>query len=111
MICMLAHKLCISRKSGTGRGGWDHPQGAVHKAAAMLGFKGAMVGTGWAKFCPGCMSRLRKHYSHLVGVHFWQGRLFGFSTADYCMLVNEWPQLKSRGCLLWLKVHLGSAFE
>ena len=69
-ICALAHEFCISRKGGAGGGGWDQLQGAVHKAAARLGCKGAMVGTKWAKFCPGCMSGL--------GKHFQQGRLFGF---------------------------------
>ena len=37
---------------------------------ARLSCKGAMVGTGWAAFCLGCMSGLRKHYSHLVGGSF-----------------------------------------
>ena len=27
---------------------------------------------------------------------------------DYCMLINEWAWLRSRICLLSLKVHLGS---
>ena len=42
---MLACWFCISRKGGTGGGGWDHPQGAVNMAAR-LGFEKAMVGTG-----------------------------------------------------------------
>ena len=29
-------------------------------------------------------------------------------SADYCMLVNEWVWLRSRVCLLRLKVDLGS---
>ena len=32
---------------GTGGGGWGHPQGAVHMAAARLGCKRTVVGTGW----------------------------------------------------------------
>ena len=66
-LCALACRFYVSRKGGTGRGGWGHPQGAVHMAAAGLGCKRAMVGTGWANSHPGCMNRLRKHYSHLVG--------------------------------------------
>ena len=39
-------RFCISRKGGTVGGGWDHPQGAVHMAAARLGCKRAMVRPG-----------------------------------------------------------------
>ena len=55
---------------GTGGAGWGHPQGAVHMAAARLGCKRTMVGTGWANSQPGYMSRLRKHYPHLSGGSF-----------------------------------------
>ena len=57
--------------------GRGHPQGDMHMVAARLGCQSAMVGTGWANSCPGCMDRLRKRYSHLVGANFWQGRLLG----------------------------------
>ena len=72
-LFVLAHTFCIIRKGGmeevggTEGGGWAHLQSAVHREAASFDFKRAMVGTGWAKSCPGCMNRLRKHYSHLVG--------------------------------------------
>ena len=46
MLCMLARRFCVSRKSGTGGGGWGHPQGAVHVLAARLGCERAMAGTG-----------------------------------------------------------------
>jgi len=65
-LCTLACGFCISRKGGTGKGEWGHPQGAVHMVAARLGCERAMVGTGWATSCPDCMDKLRKHYSHLV---------------------------------------------
>ena len=38
-LCALAHRCCISRKGGTGGGGWGHPQGAVHMADDRLGLK------------------------------------------------------------------------
>ena len=38
----------------------------MHMVAARLGCQSAMVGTGWVNSCPGCMDRLRKHYSQLV---------------------------------------------
>ena len=62
-----SHLVGGCRKGGTGGGGWGHPQGDMHMVAARLGCQSAMVGTGWANSCPGCMDRLRKRYSHLVG--------------------------------------------
>jgi len=44
----LARWFCISRKGGTGGGGWCHLQGAVHMVAARLGCERALIGTGWA---------------------------------------------------------------
>ena len=46
----------------------------MHMVAARLGCQSAMVGTGQANFCPGCMNRLRKRYSHLVGGSFLAGK-------------------------------------
>ena len=75
----------------------------MHMVAARLCCQSAMVGTEWSNSCPGCMDRLRKHYSHLVGGSFLAGKvawtLSGCMTtenADYCMLVNEWAWSRSR---------------
>ena len=64
----------MSRKGGTGGGGWGHQQGAVHMAAARLGLtvKGPWVALAasadlWA--LSGCLPT---------------------ENADHCMLVNEW---------------------
>ena len=69
----------------------------MHIAAARLGCQSAMIWTEWANSCPGCMDRLRKCYSHLVGSSFLAGKAaWGLSgcliteSAEYCMLVNEW---------------------
>ena len=74
----------------------------------------AMVGTGWANSCPGCMDRLRKCHSHLLGSSFLAGKaawaLSGClitESADYCMLVNKWAWLKSRVCLSGLGFSFG----
>ena len=67
-------RFCVSRKGGTGGGRWGHPQGAVHMAAARLGCKITMVGTGWANSRPGCMSKLRKRYFHHSGGSFLAGK-------------------------------------
>ena len=115
---MLARRFCVSRKGGTGGGGWGHPQGAMYMMIVRLGCKSNMVGTGLANSRPGCMSRLRKCYSHLLGGSFLAGKaswaLSGClptESADYCMLVNEWAWLRLRVCLLSLKVHLSSFLD
>ena len=43
-------------------------------AAARFDCKMAMVGTGWTNTLPGCTNRLRKHYSHILGVSFLTGK-------------------------------------
>ena len=90
-------RFCVSRKDGTGGGGWGHPQGDMHMVAARLGCQSAMVGTRWANSCPGCMNRLRKCYSHLVEGSFLGGkaawalsRCLITESAGYCTLINEW---------------------
>ena len=87
----------------------------MHMAAARLGCKMTMVGTGWANSRPGCMS---KCYSHLSEGSFLAEKaswaLSGclpIKSADYCMLVNEWVWLTSQVCLLRLEVELGSVLE
>ena len=69
-ITMLVRRFCVSRKGRTGGCGWGHPQDAVHMAAAGLGCKRTMVGTGWANSRPGCMRKFLKCYSHLSGGSF-----------------------------------------
>ena len=70
-----ACRFCVSRKGGTGRGGWDHPQGDMHMVAARLGSESAMVGTGWANSFQGCMDKFAT--LTFQGVDFRQGRLLG----------------------------------
>ena len=60
---------------------WGYLQGDMHMAAARLGCKRTMVGTRWANSHPGCMNRLRKHYSQLVGG---SGRLLGSELKAVC---------------------------
>lgn len=42
--------------------------------AARLGCESIILGTKWANSCLGCMDRLRKRYSHLVGGSFLAGK-------------------------------------
>ena len=94
-IVVLPCGFCISRKGGTEGSGWGHPHGAVHMVAARLCWKMTMVETGWATSHADCMDRLKKHYSHLVGVWFlarkgyWAlSECITTNSADYCMLVT-----------------------
>ena len=89
----------------------------MHMVAARLGCQSAMVGSGWANSCPGCMDRLRKRYSHLIGGSFLAGKVawalsmcLTTESAHYCMLINEWAWLRSRVCLLRLEGGLGFSF-
>ena len=76
----------------------------MHMVAARLGCQSAMVGTGWANSCPGCMDRLRKRYSHLVGSSFLAGKvawtLSGCMTIA-CLLMSGHGQGHESDCLDW----------
>ena len=45
--CACLGEICISRKGGTGGGGWSHPQGDMHMVVARLGFEGSRNGWYW----------------------------------------------------------------
>jgi len=44
----LGLRFCVSRKDGTGVGGWVHPKGANSMAASGFVFRSDLVGTGRA---------------------------------------------------------------
>ena len=44
----LGLRFCVSRKGGTGGGGWVHPKGANSMAASGLVLRSNLVGTGRA---------------------------------------------------------------
>ena len=90
-LCTLVCGFYVSRKGGTRVGGCDHPQGAVHMVAAMLGYKRTMVGTEWTSSHPRCMDRSRKHYSNLYGV---SALVYIFQSTIACALIS------GRHCLL-----------
>ena len=62
--------------------GWDREKWVRSPArccaAARLACKNAVVGIGWGNSHSGYIKGLRKHNSHFVGIHFWQGRLLVF---------------------------------
>ena len=61
------HGFCVSRKGGTGGGGWVHLQGDMHMVAVVAGCRNALVGTEWSNSRLGCTNGPGKHYSYLVG--------------------------------------------
>ena len=67
----------------------------VCMAAVRFDCKSNIVGTGLANSHPGCMSRLRKGYSHFLGGSFTASGCLPTESADYCILINEWTWLRS----------------
>ena len=57
----------------------------MHTATARLGCRRTVAGAGWANSCPGCMSRLRKRYSHLLGGSFLAGKV-SWAQSGCCQL-------------------------
>jgi len=74
MMSLLAMSLgirfCVSRKGGTGGGGWVHPSGANRMATSWLVFRSDLVGTGRAISVLFGINRVRNKRSHLVGPPF-----------------------------------------
>ena len=59
--------FCVSRKGGTGGGGWEHSKGANSMAASGLVFRSNLVGTGRAISTLFGINGVRNQRSHLVG--------------------------------------------
>ena len=66
-LCTVVHRFWVSGKGKTEGSGWGRPLGAVHMAAARLGFKRDMVGNVWANSRPRWINKLIKQYFHCVG--------------------------------------------
>ena len=82
-----ARWFCISRKGGTGGGGWGYPQGDLHMVAVVAVCRNALVGTGWSNSCLVCTNRLRKHCSHIVESSFLAVK--AFSALNGCLLAKN----------------------
>ena len=92
---MLHTQVLCQQKGGDGGG----EGGGVTQGYILIGLavKAPWLGPGGANSHPGCMDRLRKHYSHLLGDSLlaekaaWaQSRGMTTESADYRMLVDEW---------------------
>ena len=66
----LGLRFCVSRKGGTGGGGWVHPKGANSMAASGLVLRSDLVGTGRAISIHFGINGVRNKRSHLVGPPF-----------------------------------------
>ena len=66
----LGLRFCVTRKGGTGGGGWVHPKGANSMATSGLVLKSDLVGTGRAISVLFGINGVRKERSHLVGPPF-----------------------------------------
>ena len=66
----LGLRFCVSRKGGTGGGGWVHPKGANSMAASGLVFRSDLVGTGRAISILLGINGVRNRGCHLVGPPF-----------------------------------------
>jgi len=65
----LGLRFCVSRKGGTGGGGWVHPKGANSMATSGLVSRSNLAGTGRA-ISVLFSENVRNKLSHLVGPPF-----------------------------------------
>ena len=63
----LGLRLCVSRKGGTGGGGWVHLKGANSMAVSGLVLRSDLVGTGRANSVLFGINGVRNKRSHIVG--------------------------------------------
>ena len=66
----LGLRFCVSRKGGTGGGGWVHTEGANSMAVSGLVFRSNLVSTGKAISILFGMYGVRNQRSHVVGPPF-----------------------------------------
>ena len=73
----------MSRKGGTGGGGWVHPKDANSMAASGLVFRSDLVGTGRASSILFGIYGVRNKRSHLVGPPFPEFKARFLATAGW----------------------------
>ena len=93
----LGLRFCVSRKGGTGGGGWVHPKGANSMAVSGLVFRSDLVGTERAISILFGINGVRNKQSHLVGPPFPEFKACFSATAGWhfssdltrCLLIGE----------------------
>ena len=94
----LGLRFCVSRKGGTGGGGWVHPKGANSMAASGLVFRSDLVGTGRAISILFGINGVRNQRSHLVGPPFPEFKARFSATAGWHFLRDLTRRLIIGGC-------------
>ena len=88
----------MSRKGGTGGGGWVHPKGANSMAASGLVFRSDLVGTGRAISILFGITEVRNQRSHLVGAPFPEFKAHFSATAGWHFSSDLARHLLIGGC-------------
>ena len=88
----------MSRKGGTGGGGWVHSKGANNMAASGLIFRSDLVGTGRAISVLFGINGVRNQQSHLVGSPFPEFKARFSATAGWHFLRDLTRRLLIGGC-------------
>ena len=91
-------RFCVSRKGGTGGGGWVHPKGANSMATSGLVFRSDLVGSGRAISILFGINGVRNKRSHLVGPPFPQFKARFSATAGWHFLRDFTRCLLIGGC-------------
>ena len=94
----LGLRFCVSRKGGTGGGGWVHPKGANSMAATWLVLRSDLVGTGRAISILFGINGVRNQRSHLVGPPFPEFKALFSAKAGWHFLRDLTRHLLIGGC-------------
>ena len=85
----LGDRFCVSINGGTRGGWWVHLQGVISIAVSGLGFRKALVGTGWAVSFLLCMTGIRKQSSHFVRPLFLELKAGQAAVDQECILLRS----------------------
>ena len=88
----------MSRKGGTGGGGWVHPKGTNSMATSGLVFRSDLVSTGKAISILFGINGVRNKRSHLVGPPFPEFKAHFSATAGWHFLRDLARRLLIGGC-------------
>ena len=94
----LGLRFCVSRKGGTGGGGWVHPKGTNSMAMSGLVFRSDLVGTGRAISILFGINEVKNQRSHLVGAPFPEFKARFSATAGWHFSRDLTKRLLIGGC-------------
>jgi len=94
----LGLRFCVSRKGGTGGGGWVHPNGANSMAVSGLILRSDLVGTERAISVLFGINGVRNKQSHLLGPPFPEFKARFLATAGWHFSRDLTMRLVIGGC-------------